>query len=81
LLKVMKKKHLYLKAVDAYSISILASQIWKKEWNRELLPDAMVFYGFDLKLKGFKDKDPKTRLSILDVFMWFTSNPFKLKML
>ena len=78
--KVMKKKHLYLKAADAYSISILASQIWKKEWDRELLPDAMVFYGFELKLKGLYDKDPKIRLSILDVFMWFTSNPFKPKM-
>jgi hypothetical protein len=60
---------LYSKATDVYSVSILASQIWKEEWDRELLPDEMIFRGFELKLKDFKDKDSETRLSILDVLI------------
>jgi hypothetical protein len=36
-LEVMKKKHLYLKAADAYSVDVLASLIWKEEWDRTLL--------------------------------------------
>jgi hypothetical protein len=76
----MYKKHLYSKAADAYSVGLLASQIWKEEWNRELLPDEMIFHGFELKLKGLKDKDLETRLSILDVLTWFKTNPFKLEM-
>jgi serine/threonine protein kinase len=30
-LEVMQKKHLYLKAADAYSIGVLVSQIWREE--------------------------------------------------
>jgi hypothetical protein len=30
-LEVMKKKHLYSKAADAYSVGLLASLIWKEE--------------------------------------------------
>jgi hypothetical protein len=63
-LEVMEKKHLYTKVADAYSVGVLASLIWKEEWNRMLLPDATVFYGFELKLRGLQDKDPQTRLSI-----------------
>jgi hypothetical protein len=70
-LEVMKKKHLYLKAADAYSVGVLASQIWEEEWNRDLLSDKMIFHGFELKLKGLKDKDPKTRLSISNVLTQF----------
>jgi hypothetical protein len=51
LLEVMKKKHLYLKAVDAYSLAVLVRQIWKKEWDKKLLSKAMLFHGFELKLK------------------------------
>jgi serine/threonine protein kinase len=32
-LEVMKKKHLYSKAIDVYSIGMLVSQIWKEEWD------------------------------------------------
>ena len=53
LLEVMQKKHLYSKATDVYSIDVLASLIWKEEWDRMLLLDAMVFHGFELKLRGF----------------------------
>jgi hypothetical protein len=66
-LEVLQKKHLYSKATDAYSVGVLASLIWKEEWDRTLLPDTMVFYGFELKLKGLQDKNPQTRLSISDV--------------
>jgi serine/threonine protein kinase len=79
-LEVMKKKHLYLKAVDAYSIGVLVCLIWKEEWDKTLIKDAMVFHVFELKLRGLQDKDPKTRLSILDVLTWFTSPPFKMVM-
>jgi hypothetical protein len=58
----MKKKHLYLKAADAYSIAMLAKQIWREEWDKDLLPDAMCFIGFELKLKGSKTKTPRQRL-------------------
>jgi serine/threonine protein kinase len=58
LLEVMQKKHLYTKAADAYSVGVLASLIWKEEWDRTLLPDATVFHGFELKLRGLQDKDP-----------------------
>ena len=51
-LEVMKKKHLYSKAVDAYSIGVLASLIWKEEWDKSLLKDATIFNGFELKLRG-----------------------------
>jgi hypothetical protein len=67
-LEAMKKKHLYLKAADAYSVGVLAKQIWKEEWNRDLLPDAMQFTAFDLKLKSLTDRDLETRSSILDIF-------------
>ena len=76
-LEIMQKKHLYLKAVDAYSIGVLTSQIWKEEWDRELLLDEMIFHGFELKLKGLKDKDPETRLLISDVLIRFEIDPFK----
>jgi hypothetical protein len=79
-LEVMQKKHLYSKAADAYSVGVLASQIWREEWDRELLLDEMIFCGFELKLKGLKDKDPETRLSISDVLTWFKTNPFKFQM-
>jgi hypothetical protein len=79
-LEVMQKKHLNSKAANAYSIGVLASQIWKEEWDRELLPDEMIFDGFELKLKGLKDKDPETRLSISDVLIRFKTNPFKFQM-
>jgi hypothetical protein len=62
----MKKKHLYSKASDAYSVGMLVRQICKEEWDIKLLPNAMLFHGLELKLKGLKDKDPKTRLSISD---------------
>jgi serine/threonine protein kinase len=80
-LEVMQKKHLYSKAMDAYSVGVLASLIWKEEWDRMLLPDATVFHGFELKLRGLQDKDPQTRLSILDVLRRFTSAPFNMVML
>jgi hypothetical protein len=80
LLEVMKKKHLYSKAADAYSVGVLASQIWKKEWDRDLLPDEMIFHGFELKLKGLKDKDLETRLPISDVLTRFEIDPFKFAM-
>jgi hypothetical protein len=80
-LEVMQKKHLYTKAADAYSVGVLASLIWKEEWDRTLLPDAMVFHGFELKLRGLQDKDPQTRLSISDVLRRFTSAPFNMVML
>jgi hypothetical protein len=79
-LEVIKKKHLYTKATDAYSVGMLASLIWKEEWDKMLLPDATVFYGFELKLRGLQDKDPQTRLSILDVLRRFTSAPFNMVM-
>ena len=66
-LEVMQKKHLYLKGADAYSVGVLVSQIWIEEWNKELLPNEMTFHGFELKLKGLKDKDPETRLPISNV--------------
>jgi hypothetical protein len=46
----MKKKHLYLKAADVYSIEVLARQIWKEEWDKEALPNPVRFATFDLKL-------------------------------
>jgi serine/threonine protein kinase len=51
-LEVMQKKYLYSKALDAYSVCVLASLIWKEEWDRTLLPDATVFHGLKLKLRG-----------------------------
>jgi hypothetical protein len=80
-LEVMQKKHLYSKAADAYSVGILTSQIWREEWDKELLPDEMIFRGFELKLKGLKDKDLETRLSISDVLTQFKTDPFKFQML
>jgi hypothetical protein len=80
-LEVMQKKHLYSKAADAYSVGMLASLIWKEEWNRSLLKNATIFHGFELKLRGFQDKDPQTRLSISDVLRQFTSAPFNMVML
>jgi hypothetical protein len=71
---------LYSKAANAYSIGVLASQIWREEWDRELLPDEMIFHGFELKLKGLKDKDPETRLSISNVLIWLKIDPFKFQM-
>jgi hypothetical protein len=79
-LEIVKKKHLYLKAADAYSIGVLASQIWKEEWDRSLLKDTTIFHGFELKLRGLQDKDPQTRLSISDVLRQFTSAPFNMVM-
>jgi serine/threonine protein kinase len=79
-LEVMQKKHLYTKAADAYSISVLASLIWKEEWDRTLLPNTTVFHGFELKLRGLQDKDPQIRLSISDVLRRFTSAPFNMVM-
>jgi hypothetical protein len=79
-LEVMQKKHLYTKAADAYLVGMLASLIWKEEWDRTLLPDATVFYGFELKLRGLQDKDPQTRLSISNVLRRFTSAPFNMVM-
>jgi hypothetical protein len=79
-LEVMKKKHLYSKAVDAYSFGMLASLIWKEEWDRSLLKDTTIFYGFELKLRGLQDKDPQTRLYISDVLRRFTSAPFNMVM-
>ena len=76
-LEVMQKKHFFSKVANAYSVGVLASQIWKEEWVRELLPDEMIFDGFELKLKGLKGKDPETRLSISDVLIRFKTNPFK----
>jgi hypothetical protein len=81
LLEVMKKKHLYSKAADAYSVGVLASLIWKEEGDRMLLPEATVFHGFELKLRGLQDKDLETRLSISDVLTQFKSPPFKMEML
>jgi hypothetical protein len=80
-LEAMQQKHLYSKAADAYSVGVLASQIWREKWNKELLPDEMIFHGFELKLKGLKDKDPETRFSILDVLTRFKTDPFKFQML
>jgi hypothetical protein len=57
LLEVIQKKHLYTKAADAYSVGVLVSLIWKEEWDITLLPDATVFHGFELKLRGLQDKD------------------------
>jgi hypothetical protein len=79
-LEVMQKKHLYTKAADAYSVGMLASLIWKEEWDRILLPDAMVFHGFELKLRDLQDKDLQIRLSISDVLRRFTSAPFNMVM-
>jgi serine/threonine protein kinase len=79
-LEVMQKKHLYTKAADAYSVGVLASLIWKEGWDRTLLPDATVFHGFELKLRGLQDKDPQTRLSISNVLRRFTSAPFNMVM-
>jgi hypothetical protein len=79
-LEVMQKKHLYSKAAYAYLVGVLASQIWREEWNRELLSDEMIFRGFELKLKGLKDKDPETRLSFSDVLTRFKTGPFKFQM-
>jgi hypothetical protein len=70
----MKKKHLYLKAVDAYSIGVLARQVWKEEWNREVLSDLVRFAVFNLKLNSLTLRDPKTRLSISDVLTWLISS-------
>jgi hypothetical protein len=55
LLESMKKKHLYPKVADAYSISVLARQIWKEIWNREVFPNTMRFIAFDLKLNSLTD--------------------------
>jgi hypothetical protein len=79
-LQVMQKKHLYLKAADAYSVGVLVSQIWREEWDREFLPNKMIFHGFELKLKGLKDKDPDIRLSISNVLTRFKTDPFKFEM-
>jgi serine/threonine protein kinase len=51
-LEVMLKKHLDSKATDAYSVGVLASLIWKEDWDRTLFPDATVFHCFELKLRG-----------------------------
>jgi hypothetical protein len=75
----MKKKYFFFKAMDAYSIGMLVRQIWKEEWNKELLFNPMRFIGFDLKLKGLKDIDPETRLSILDVLMQLKSHLYSLR--
>jgi hypothetical protein len=79
-LEVMQKKHLYTKAANAYSVGVLASLIWKEEWDRTLLPDPTVFHGFELKLRGLQDKDPQTWLSISDVLRRFTSALFNMVM-
>jgi hypothetical protein len=79
-LEVMKKKHLYSKATDAYSYGNLTRQIWKEEWNKDLLPNAMHFIGFELKLKSLQDKDPKTRLSISNFLTQLIIHLFNLKM-
>jgi hypothetical protein len=76
----MQKNHLYTKAVDAYSVGVLASLIWKEECDRTLLPNTTVFHGFELKLRGLQDKDPQTRLSISNVLRQFTSAPFNMVM-
>jgi hypothetical protein len=80
LLEVMQKKHLYSKAVDAYSVGVLASLIWKEEWDKSLLKDATIFHGFELKLRGLQDRDPQTRLSISYSLRRFTSAPFNMVM-
>ena len=76
----MQKKHLYSKAVDAYLVGMLVSQIWREEWDREFLSDEMIFNGFELKLKVLQDKDPETRLLISDVLMQFKIDLFKFEM-
>src|SRR5579875_775195 len=79
-LDVMKEKHKYTKATDAYSIGVLATKIWSKESDKTLLPDSTIRTGFELKLGGLRDKDPQTRLSIQDVLRRFTSPPFNMVM-
>ena len=79
-LEIMKKKHSYTKATDAYSVGVLATKIWNKECDKTLLPDSTIRGGFDLKLAGLRDKDPQTRLSIQDVLRRFTSPPFNMVM-
>jgi hypothetical protein len=69
---------LYSKATDAYSVGVLASLIWKEEWDRSLLKDAEIFHGFELKWRGLQDKDPQTRLSISDVLRRFSLAPFNM---
>jgi hypothetical protein len=80
-LEVMKKKHLYSKAADAYLFGVLARQIWKEAWDRDFLPNIMHFTDFELKLKGLQDKDSKTRLSILDALTQLMLHLFNLKFL
>ena len=41
----------------------------------------MIFCGFELNLKGLKDKDLEARSSILDVLTRFKIDPFKFQML
>jgi hypothetical protein len=60
---------------------VLASLIWKEEGDRTLLPNATVFHGFELKLRGLQDKDLQIRLSISYVLRRFTSAPFNMVML
>ena len=76
----MQKKHLYTKAMDAYSVGELANHIWNEEWDKTLLPNFTIFGGFEMKLKGLKDKVPQARLFIQDVMRWFTSAPFNMVM-
>jgi hypothetical protein len=79
-LEIMKKKHLYTKATDAYSVGVLATKIWNKECDKTLLPNSTIRDGFGLKLAGLRDKDPQTRLSIQDVLRRLTSPPFNMVM-
>ena len=65
----MKKKHLYLKATDAYSIFVMVRLNWKVKWDREVLLDSICFAAFDLKLNNLINKDLNTRLSVSDVLM------------
>jgi serine/threonine protein kinase len=78
-LESMWKKHLYSKAVDAYSIGALAREIWKEEGDKKVLSDAMRFTAFDLKLNNLINKDLETRSSISDVMMRLTSSPYSLR--
>jgi hypothetical protein len=53
---------------------------WKEEWDRDLLPKKMIFHGFEMKLKGLKNKDLETGLLVSDVLTQFKTNPFKFAM-
>ena len=79
-LERQKKKHVYTKGGDAYAAGKLASMIWQKEPDNEMLRTLEQVAASRYKLGQLTDPNPRTKATLSNALGMLTSDPIKIRL-